>query len=147
MSLLSEIKKDQLQARKNKKTTEATLLTTLIGEASMIGKNAGNRETTDYEVVAIIKKFIKNNTELMSVAHQDSIAYGLAKDESEFLTQYLPVQMTEEDLREAVQSRIRTLDDISPKIMGLLMKWLKDNYSGQYDGKMASKIVGELLRG
>ena len=40
-----------------------------------------------------------------------------------------------------------TVDEVSPKIMGVIMKWLKDNYAGKYDGKMASKIVGELLNG
>ena len=113
----------------------------------MIGKNDGNRESTDDEVIGVIKKFIKNNTELMNVVNPETDGFADAKHENEFLTQYLPTQMTEEDLREAIQARIRTLDEISPKIMGLLMKWLKDNYSGQYDGKMASKIVGELLRG
>jgi len=147
MSLLSQIKKDQLQARKNSKTVEATLLTTLIGEAAMIGKNDGNRETTDEEVVAVIKKFVKNNTELMGYAVAESVAYMNARDENDFLSQYLPSQMTEDEIRAAVQKRIVTLDEISPKLMGSVMKWLKDNYAGQYDGGLASKVVKELLSG
>lgn len=147
MSLILQIKKDQLQARKNSQTAEATLLTTLLGEAAMIGKNAGNRETTDEEVVAVIKKFVKNNTELMGYAEAESNAYLSARDENDFLSQYLPSQMTEEDIRVAVQTRIVTLDEISPKLMGSVMKWLKDNYAGQYDGGLASKVVKELLSG
>ena len=147
MSLLSEIKKDQLQARKNKNTDDATLLTTLIGEAAMIGKNDGNRETTDNEVVAVIKKFIKNNNELIAVVNPETYGFTRAIAENDFLTQYLPSQMTEEEIRAAVQSHMFTVDEVSPKIMGVIMKWLKDNYAGQYDGKMASKIVGELLNG
>jgi len=147
MSLILQIKKDQLQARKNSQTAEATLLTTLLGEAAMIGKNAGNRETTDEEVVAVIKKFVKNNTELMGYAEAESNAYLSAKDENALLSQYLPSQMTEDELREAVQSRIIALDEISPKLMGSVMKWLKDNYAGQYDGGLASKVVKELLSG
>jgi len=147
MSLILQIKKDQLQARKNSQTVEATLLTTLLGEAIMIGKNAGNRETTDEEVVAVIKKFVKNNTELMGYAESESNSYLNARDENDLLSHYLPSQMTEEDIRTAVQTRIVTLDEISPKLMGSVMKWLKYNYAGQYDGGLASKVVKELLSG
>jgi hypothetical protein len=59
MSLIQTIKADQVQARKAR-SASASILTTLIGEAEMIGKNAGDRESTDEEVIAIIKKFIKN---------------------------------------------------------------------------------------
>jgi len=147
MSLLSEIKQRQLKSRKNKLTAEVTLLTTLIGEAAMIGKNDGNRETTDEEVVAVIKKFIKNNNELMNVADSKSEAYEIVKNENEFLTQYLPSQMTEEELYNMIQTYIDTFEENSPRLMGSIMKWLKESYAGQYDGRLASKIVKELLNG
>ena len=57
--LLNKIKADQLAARKAKDGLATALLTTLIGDAEMVGKNAG-RLVTDEEVVAVIKKFIKN---------------------------------------------------------------------------------------
>ena len=50
MTLFSQIKADQLAARKAKDGLKATLLTTLIGELTAIGKNDGNREVTDAEV-------------------------------------------------------------------------------------------------
>jgi len=145
MSLIKDIKSDQLYSRKNKQASNATLLTTLIGEAEMIGKNNGNRETTDAEVVAVIKKFIKNNQELMSVVNPESSGFNDAKIENDILTNYLPTQLTETELRSVVQKRIATLENISPKIMGKIMAWLKETYNGQYDGRMASTIVKELL--
>lgn len=42
--LIVKIKHDQLVARKNRDQIESTLLTTLIGEADMVGKNNGNRD-------------------------------------------------------------------------------------------------------
>ena len=70
MSLIEKIRVDQLASRKaafNYPATnklQADLLTTLLGEEVMVGKNAGSRETTDAEVIAIVKKFI-----LMVVKH------------------------------------------------------------------------------
>lgn len=145
MSLIQEIKQNQLIARKAKQISEARLLTTLLGEAAMVGKTAGNRESTDDEVVAVIKKFIKNNNEVMVVSESKSETYMNAIIETDILTQYLPTQMTEEELRLVIQKRIATLEEISPKLMGKVMGWLKQNHNGQYDGKMASNIVKDLL--
>ena len=47
MSLLAQLKKDSLLARKAADGVRATLLSTLIAEAEMVGKNAGNRESRD----------------------------------------------------------------------------------------------------
>ncbi|HLP27579.1 MAG TPA: hypothetical protein VK147_02990, partial [Candidatus Didemnitutus sp.] len=35
------------------------LLVTLLSEAEMFGKNEANRESTDEEVIGVIKKFLK----------------------------------------------------------------------------------------
>ena len=59
MSLLAQLKKDSLLARKAADGVRATLLSTLIAEAEMVGKNAGNRESTDDEVQQTIRKFLK----------------------------------------------------------------------------------------
>ena len=59
MTLIEQIKAAQLTARKNRDAAAAASLTTLIGEAEMIGKNA-NRVVHDLEVVGILKKFIDN---------------------------------------------------------------------------------------
>ncbi len=147
MSLLAEIKKDQLAARKDKNTAVTSILTTLIGEASMAGKNDGNRESTDFEVVAVIKKFIKNLNELMEVLsiEDDRERYYAAMDEIVVLTEYLPSQLSEDEIKCLALIQISYLDDASPKSMGKIMKHFKDNYAGEYDGKMASKIVRGLL--
>ena len=59
MSLIAQIKSAQLQLRKDRATVHAAALSTLIGEAETIGKDAGNREVTDAELTALLKKFIK----------------------------------------------------------------------------------------
>jgi len=146
MTLLQQIKKDQLHARKAKNTSVAKSLTTLIGEAEMVGKNDGNRESTDAEVIAVITKFVKNIKDLMSVCSQRlGATFIAAQAEVDLLSTYLPTQMSEDELRAAIQAHLVQLEDISPRMMGQVMKWLKENHAGQYDGGMASKIVKELL--
>jgi len=87
MSLLAQLKKDSMLARKAADSVRATLLSTLIGEAEMVGKNAGNRESTDDEVQQTIRKFLKNNQEALGVI-KDAERRAVLEQESAILTDY-----------------------------------------------------------
>jgi len=143
MSLINTIKKDQVQARKDRNAGAATLLTTLLGEASMVGKNAGGRETTDDEVIAVVKKFIKNNNDTLAVIDNNSSGYGDIENENELLNRYLPTQLSEDELRDIIAplAEGKTMRD-----MGSIMKELKTNYTGLYDGGVASSIIKGMLQ-
>lgn len=146
MSLLDQIRKDQLQARKTQNKIAAELLTTLIGEAAMVGKNAGNRESTDTEVKAVIKKFLKNNTETTTSLHLNlatPLMMEVLQKEKEILESYLPKQMTEKELKAFFENEIVVSGG---KEVGILMKALKNQRAGQYDGKMAAEVVKELVK-
>lgn len=148
MSLLVKIKSAQLQARKDRNTVAANLLTTLIGEAEAIGKNAGNRDTTDLEVVAVIKKFIKNINELVGVLQpgQSDIAIAQANTEKTLLEQYLPTQLSGEELKAVLVMISTELGAHTLRDMGRIMKVLKERYDGQYDGAAASTLIKVVLQ-
>lgn len=146
MSLIEQIKKDQVQARIARDAEKASLLTTLIGEAEMIGKNAGNRQSTDAEVITVVKKFINNMRETLSYAVKIDVETGnRIVREIAVLDQYLPTQMTEDQIKAILESMVATLPDRSPRQMGVLMKQLKEHHEGLYDGALASKIAKTLL--
>lgn len=140
MLLIDKIKEDQIQARKDRTEVAAKLLTTLLGEASAIGKNDGNRQTKDEEVIAVVKKFIKGVDETSTYV-SDIYVKDVLKQEKEILTGYLPKQLTLEDL----YNYIRQAFDSGYDNKGKLMKWLKETYNGQYDGKAASGVIDEIL--
>lgn len=135
MSLMTQIKTRQITARKEG-LAEASLLTTLLGEASMIGKNDGGRETTDAEVVAVVKKFIKNVDETvnaLTTRNQDASAYIAERAVLEF---FLPMQLSEAALLEVAKCQ---------KDMPSFMKHLKENFAGKYDGKLASTVAKQVF--
>lgn len=146
MSLIQEIKARQLAARKAREGLIASALTTLIGEAEVVGKN-NNREVTDAEVVAMLKKFIKNATETRKTAHEynNHIAVEQLDVELAVYNQFLPVQMDEAQLEIAMNAIFLGNAITSKKQMGVLLKALKEQYSGQYDGATASKIAAAML--
>lgn len=145
MTLIEQIKQDQLAARKAAKldapfngTQRANVLTVLIGEAEMIGKNDGNRQSTDQEVIGIIKKFIKNLDETIKLAVTPQIYIN----EKNILQEYLPTQMDEDALKRAISEIISTQDT---PVMGKVLGVLKVRFPGLYDGALASRITKELL--
>jgi uncharacterized protein YqeY len=152
MSLLDTLKAAQIAARKSRASTEdavrASLLTTLIGEASAVGKNAGNRESTDVEVIAVAKKFLKNMDEtrrLLEGSPSAREALQRLDIEEACLSEFLPKQMSSQELLLTLRELAGQLGAVSAKDMGRLMKALKEQYEGQYDGKLASQLCKELL--
>lgn len=147
-TILEKIKADQLQARKDKDKLKASLLTTLIGEAAMVGKNKGNRDSTDVEVVAVIKKFINNANETITILtpeKQNLAAYATTLAEIRILNEYLPQQLTADGLTEVINYIITEINASTIKDMGKVMKILKERYDGQYDGALASSLIKQKL--
>lgn len=147
MTLFNQIKSDQLAARKAKDGLKATLLTTLIGELTAIGKNDGNREVTDADVVKLVKKFLDGVNETIALmtdfSNKDGNAdryVNLLKEQC-YLTNYMPQQMDEAKLTDLLSELVKEVGPNLGKLMGLL----KERYAGQYDGKIASDVAKKIL--
>jgi uncharacterized protein YqeY len=142
MSLLDQIKNDQLTARKIKAQAKVDLLTPLFSEATMIGKNDSNRLTTDTEVIGVIKKFINGITECLAVA-KDPLVITAYKIELDILNAYLPKQLTEQEIRE----KVHTLQITNPDFkIGDVMGFFKKNFGGLYDSRVLSNVVKDSTK-
>ena len=139
MSVLKEIKNAQLQARKDRDKFKAGILTCLYSEASIIGKNNGNRETTDDECLKCIQKFKKGVNETLNVLSDEAKCRELHA-ELEIYDGFLPKQMSTEELETVISVYIN--DGITN--IGQIMEALKKEHGGAYDAKMASQIIKTL---
>lgn len=146
MSLFEQLKNDALDARKKADSVRATLLSTLIAEAGMVGKNAGNRESTDEEVQATIRKFLKNNQEALAVI-KDEARRAVLHAEADILTAYLPPMADEAEVRAFIAETVATLADRSPKSMGAVMGALKKKFGSGFDARQANAWVRDALTG
>lgn len=140
--MITNLKAMQLQSRKDRDTVASNLLTALIGEASMIGKNAGNRESTDEEVVRVIKKFRDNALETLKHLNENTDAYNNLNREIDILETFMPAQLSEDNLREEIKMFKYTQGGTAS--VGDIMKYLQTNFTGLYDGKLASTIAKEV---
>lgn len=69
------------------------------------------------------------------------------KAEIRVIEAYLPRAATEDDVRAAAKAVIAEKGLAGPKAMGLAMKETLARLGGAADGKVVSRIVGELLKG
>ena len=144
MSLLETIKNNLTEARKAKNAATSGVLSTLYSEAAMVGKNDGNREATDAEVVSKVKAFLKNIDETLKALPGGHAQIELLRKEKELLTKYLPQQMSQEELKTVV-AEIGSAHEKSMRAMGKIMGELKAKHDGKFDGKLASTLVKDYL--
>ena len=123
------ISKDVVQAMKDKNTIARDILKVLKGEIER-----GGKVTTDAEIVKKVKKLI------------DSIELsGNDNGEIAILEKYLPEQLSSEDIALFAKTFIKVQELSSPRDMGKVMGYFKQNFEGTYDGKVLSTIVKDLL--
>lgn len=147
--LIDRIAADRIAAVKNGLSARRNLLSTLHAEAARVGKDKRNGKSTDDEVLQTIVKFRKNAEEALAACEKAGAAKAAQADalrgEISILGEYLPTQMSREDLQAAISNIVDGLPERSPKAMGQVMAALKAAHGGSYDGKLASELVKEAL--
>lgn len=90
---------------------------------------------------------LKKDNEAVEKANElgQEVTSRLSDEEKTILNSYLPKQLSEADLTIIVTNEIDANGYDSQKDMGKLMGFLKANYDGQYNGKVASDLVKSLL--
>lgn len=143
--LINKIRADMNQARQTGSGVAKSLLVTLFAEASRVGKDKRNGDTTDEECVAVVRKFIANAEETRKLLLDRGQDESAQLQEIALLNVYMPQQMTADQLRAVILDLINKQGLQGPKAMGQIMAALKAHHNGEYDGKMASELVKKML--
>lgn len=148
MSLIEAIRADIQIARLARNQKVITILSTLLGDAERIGKNKRNGESTDEEVVPVVKKFIEGNDEnirIYSFIDENSDKVQELRFQNQIYAKYMPIQLTTEEVQVLIKEIISSKNLNSISQAGLVMGELKKNFSGKYDGAVAMQLVRESL--
>ena len=119
--MINDLKKMMMKAKLDRDTLKSNLLSTLIAEAVMVGKNDGNRETTEAETLNVIKKFLKNVNENIKLLDEIGKDKSDALREKEILESLLPKQLSDAELYATIVDIVAALPDTSPRQMGSVM--------------------------
>lgn len=149
MTQLEErIQKDLVSAMKNRQENALAALRsikTAIQNEKVSG--AYYRELTDADVVGLIQKLIKQRKESMDIYSQAGRGELADKEQKEMfvLMEYVPKQLTEEEVEVKVKEIIAETGASSMKDMGKVMGLATQRMKGLAEGKTISQIVKNLL--
>jgi uncharacterized protein YqeY len=148
MSLKNKITEDMKAAMRAKETARLGTVRLLL--AAMKQKEVDERvDLTDADVLSIIEKMLKQRRE--SIAQYEKAARqdlaDVEKAEIAVLSAYLPQQMSEAEVAEAVTAAIKESGAAGPKDMGKVMGLLKSRLAGRTDMGKLSGLVKSKLQG
>ena len=150
MSLRNQIEEKLNQALKAKdKNTYPTLrlVVSAIKDAEIAVRTKGQKEMSDSDITAILKKMIKQRNESCEVykkAGRNELLENETK-EIEVINAFLPKQLSEEETKKICADVVKSVGASSMKDMGKVMGVLKSKHSDTLDFSKVSSIIKELL--
>ncbi|CAI6018110.1 GatB/YqeY domain-containing protein [Cohnella sp. JJ-181] len=106
------------------------------------------RPLEDSEVIEILSREVKQRKDSLqefSKAGRDDLATAAAS-EIDIISEYLPAQLGEEEIKTLVTQTIQETGASSKADMGKLMGALMPKVKGRADGKLVNQIVQQLLQ-
>lgn len=132
-------------AMKEHNQTKVNILRIALNECKKVRVSPGHtEELTEVEVEKVLQKLVKQGRDAVE-QYKAVKRYDLVKEEIEqllVLEEFLPKQLTEEEIRTEV---IKAINSSENKSIGPLMKILNTNLAGKADGKTIAKILKEEL--
>lgn len=139
--IFDDLQKANIQTMKDHDKVAHEIISLVFGKAknTAIDKGYADRKLPDNECLVLIQKFIKELEEeklSFEKAGREETVLKL-KTQQEILSNYLPKQLTEDEIRE----EIKRLDD---KSVPSVMKYFKANFQGKCDMGLVSKVLKEF---
>lgn len=116
-------------------------------EVEQRGRKGQDHALEDQECLAVIAAYAKQRRDSIEAYRKGGKEDLATKEEAELaiIQQYLPAQMSEDDVRRIVAAAIAETGATSAKEMGAVMKAVMPKLKGGADGAVVNRIVRELL--
>ena len=146
MSLETEIMAKMKDAMKAK--DEATLRgLRAIKAALLLLKTSGNESITPEDELKMLQKLVKQRQDSLVIFKQQNRPDLAQKEEEEIavIEQFLPQQMSEDEIRSELKNIITEVGASDIKDLGKVMGIATKKLAGRADGKVISALTKELL--
>ena len=148
MNLFDTVSEDIKKAMKAKNKVALQTLRNVKKAFIEANTQTGASEVlSDEEALRIIQKLVKQGKDSATI-YKEQDREDLADEELaqvEILEEYLPKQMSKEELKAALKKLVDELNATSMKDMGKVMGIATQKFAGKAEGRMISQIVKELL--
>lgn len=147
MSLKDKLMEDLKTSMRNKELIRKNTITMVRAAIKQVEVDE-RLELGDEQVLEIISKQLKEKKnaieDFKKGERQDLV--DLTEKEIDILLEYLPEQLTEEEIKNIVTETIAEVDAKSMKDIGLVMKSVMPKVKGRTDGNTVNKIVRQILK-
>lgn len=148
MSLSKKIDDDLIKALKAGEKDKVTLLRGLKSDIKYKRIDKGD-ELSEQDIIAVLSSAAKRRRDSIEQFTKGNRMDLVAKEnfELEIIQDYLPKQLSEDELRDLIRQSIAAVNADSPTKIGMVMKDLMPKVKGMADGKLINQLVGRMLSG
>ena len=135
--------KEALKGKEKLKLSTLRMIRAAIQNAEISKKD----KLTEDEVIGIITNYLKkleDSLDLFIKGQRPELA-DKAKKEIKIIKEYLPEQLSEEEIRKIVKETMIKFNFKGLQNIGPAMKEIIPQFKGKADGKLVNKIVRDLL--
>jgi uncharacterized protein YqeY len=136
---------DAIRSRNEVVSGTVRMLLAAITNEEVAGKAA--KVLTDAEIITVLSREAKKRREAVEAytqAKRDDLA-SKERAEAAVIANYLPAQLTEDEIKKLIQEAINETGASGPAGMGLVMKVLQPKIAGKADGGLVSGLVKAAL--
>jgi len=150
MALKEKLQNDltaSMRARDEVRSGTIRMILTAIKNEEVAGKEA--RELSDAEVITVLSREAKKRREAAEAYEQAGAADRAANEKAEgaIIAEYLPAQLSEQEIKDLIAAAIAEIGASGPQQMGLVMKSIQPKIAGKADGGVVSSLVKAALSG
>ena len=152
MTILDNVNKALSDSMKSKESERVLTLRSIISakkDKEIEKRTQDKKDITDEDMIAIINKMLKQRKESVEMYSKANRADLVEKENSEIkiLEEFLPQQLSEDEVTKVCDEAIASTGAESLKDMGKVMNKLKEEYLGRMDFSLAGKLLKEKLKG
>ena len=124
------------------------LIVSAIKDAEIANRTKEKKEILDSDIIAILKKMIKQRNESCEVYKKAGRTELLSNEtkEIEVISVFLPKQLSDEETKKICEGIVKSVGAASMKDMGKVMGALKSKYSNTLDFSKVGLIIKDLLK-
>ena len=146
MQLKEKISQDLKAAMKERDQTRVDTLRSVLSAFTYKKTGLSKAELTDEEELEVLIKQVKQRNDSINEFSKAGRSELVEKEtrERDILSQYLPAQKSEAEIRQIIQEVVDSLDG-DKRNQGNVMKAVMPVLKGLADGNLVKQIVGETL--
>jgi uncharacterized protein YqeY len=140
---VNEALKTAMKSRDAARVSALRMISAAIKDRDILARGQGTGSASDEELVSTLAKMVRQREESAKAFEDGNRPELAAKEraEIEVIRGFMPKQMSEEEVRAAVDAAIAATGAASLRDMGKVMAHLKEHHAGKLDFGKAGAVV------